>query len=114
MAAVECGESDVISLRQDPGLGSQVAGGGTLALSQKIPGIVRFVLLIVLTSLLYGCGSSNEDLVLSRSEYEDRLRAFWLSQSIANWTGLQTEGERTSIPYYTDNDWEDFGGVFHG
>lgn len=74
-------------------------------------GFVRFVLIIVLTLLLYGCGSSSDDLVLSRSEYEDRLRAFWLSQSIANWTGLQTEGERTSIPYYTDDDWGNFGFV---
>jgi hypothetical protein len=77
-------------------------------------GFARFVLLIVLTWLLYGCRSAGEDLLLSRSEYEDRLRALWLSQSIANWTALQTEGERTAIPYYTDDDWEDFGGVFHG
>jgi hypothetical protein len=88
-----------------------VASRGSPATSQKMTDSVRFVLLIVLTLLLYGCGSSSEDLVLSRSEYEDRLRAFWLSQSIANWTGLQTEGERTSIPYYTDDDWEDFGFV---
>jgi hypothetical protein len=74
-------------------------------------GFDRFVLLVLLTIPLFGCGGNNSDLVLSRSEYKDRLRAFWLSQSIANWTGLQTEGERTAIPYYTDNDWENFGFV---
>ena len=35
------------------------------------------------------------DLMLSRSDYQDRLRAFWLSECIANWTGIQTEGDRT-------------------
>lgn len=63
--------------------------------------------LIIITLVLSACSSS--DLVLNRDDYQDRLRAFWLSQSIANWTGLQTEGERTSLPYYTDDDWENFG-----
>jgi len=50
-------------------------------------------------------------LALSRLDYQDRLRAFWLSENIANWTGLQTEGQRTWFPYYTDEDWERFGFV---
>jgi len=54
-----------------------------------------------------------DGLVLSRSDYQNRLRGFWLSESIANWTGLQTEGERTSIPYYTDDDWDRFGFVLN-
>ncbi|WP_170937239.1 MULTISPECIES: ADP-ribosylglycohydrolase family protein [Rhodomicrobium] len=29
----------------------------------------------------------------------------WLAQSIANWTGLITEGDRTDKPFYTDEDW---------
>jgi len=52
-------------------------------------------------------------LVLSRSDYQDRLRAFWLSESIANWTGLQTEGDRTWFPYYTDEDWDRFGFILN-
>ena len=82
---------------------------GSLSSSQKTTGFVRFALLFVLTLLLFGCGSRRDDLVLSRSEYVDRLRAFWLSQSIANWTGLQTEGERIEPPFYTDEDWQDSG-----
>jgi len=54
-----------------------------------------------------------DDLVLSRSDYQDRLRAFWLSESIANWTGLQTEGDRTWFPYYTDEDWDRFGFILN-
>jgi hypothetical protein len=42
---------------------------------------------------------------INRAEYEDRLRAMWLGQSIANWTGLRTEGQRTEPPFYTDADW---------
>lgn len=42
---------------------------------------------------------------LSRCEYADRLRAMWLGETIANWTGLTTEGVRTDAPFYTDEDW---------
>ena len=33
-------------------------------------------------------------LVLSRSEYKERLYGFWLGQCIANWTGLVTEMDK--------------------
>ena len=48
-------------------------------------------------------------LALDRSEYADRLRGMWLGECIANWTGLQTEGDRTSPPFYTDSNWSSFG-----
>jgi hypothetical protein len=64
---------------------------------------------LILAQILTSCGMQNNDLELSRADYQDRLRAFWLSQSIANWTGLQTEGQRTRIPFYTDEDWDRFG-----
>jgi hypothetical protein len=70
-------------------------------------------LLIVLACTTAACGGGRNELVLDRSEYQDRLRAFWLSESIANWTGLQTEGARTKIPYYTDEDWDRFGFVLN-
>jgi hypothetical protein len=57
--------------------------------------------------------SKTDSLTLSRLDYQDRLRAFWLSQSIANWTGLQTEGQRTQIPFHTDEDWDRFGFVLN-
>jgi hypothetical protein len=65
----------------------------------------------ILAQVLVACGKPTNMLVLSRSDYQDRLRAFWLSQSIANWTGLQTEGRRTQMPFYTDEDWDKFGFV---
>ncbi len=43
--------------------------------------------------------------VIHRDEYEDRLRAMWLGQAIANWTGLRTEGRVTQPPFLTDADW---------
>ena len=42
---------------------------------------------------------------LDRDSYADQLEGFWLAQSIANWTGLQTEGRRQEPPFYTDSDW---------
>ena len=51
-------------------------------------------------------------LVLSRSEYKERLYGFWLGQCIANWTGLVTEmdkigniGEIKTGKFYTRNNW---------
>jgi len=42
---------------------------------------------------------------LSREVYADRLRAMWLGECIANWTGLVTEGVRRKPPFFTDEDW---------
>ncbi len=42
---------------------------------------------------------------LSRSNYIEHLRAMWLGQAIANWTGLTTEAVRQDAPFYTDEDW---------
>jgi hypothetical protein len=66
------------------------------------------VIMFISIQVLVGCSNQRNELVLSRANYQDRLRAFWLSQSIANWTGLQTEGERTMPPFYTDDDWNQF------
>ncbi len=43
--------------------------------------------------------------VIVRAEYEDALRGMWLSESIANWTGLLAEGKVTQPPFLTDDDW---------
>lgn len=42
---------------------------------------------------------------ISRCEYAGRLRAMWLGELIANWTGLTTEGVKQYAPFYTDDDW---------
>jgi hypothetical protein len=48
-------------------------------------------------------------IVVSRTDYEDKLQGFWLGQNIANWTGLITEmdkvGTPATMPFYTDDDW---------
>jgi hypothetical protein len=50
-------------------------------------------------------GALSAQSVLDRAEYADRLRAMWLGQCIANWTGLRTEGARVEPPFFTDEDW---------
>lgn len=63
--------------------------------------------------LIGGCVSAQADCSpqalgegqLSRCAYADRLRAMWLGEAIANWTGLTTEGVRQDAPFYTDADW---------
>jgi PKD repeat protein len=47
---------------------------------------------------------------ISRSDYKDKLRGFWLGSCIANWTGLKTEGQRNNKPYFTDKDWKTYQG----
>jgi hypothetical protein len=42
---------------------------------------------------------------LDAKTYSGQLRGMWLAQSIANWTGLETEGTRIDQPFYTDADW---------
>ena len=55
---------------------------------------------------------SSSDLIISRSDYADKLYGFWLGQCIANWTGLVTEmdkigniGEIKTGKFYTREDW---------
>ena len=52
----------------------------------------------------------NDEIVISRSQYIEKLYGFWLGQSIANWTGLVTEmdkigGEGIHGQFYTREDW---------
>ena len=46
------------------------------------------------------------DLILSRSKYLEQLQGFWLTQCIANWTGLITEMDKIEPPFYTDENWD--------
>jgi hypothetical protein len=52
------------------------------------------------------------EIVISRAEYLNKLKGFWLGQCIANWTGLVTEndkigniGESKTGDFYTRDDW---------
>lgn len=43
--------------------------------------------------------------LIDEALYADRLRAMWMAESVANWTGLKTEACRQSAPFLTDADW---------
>ena len=52
------------------------------------------------------------EIVISRADYLNKLKGFWLAQCIANWTGLVTEndkigniGEFKTGDFYTRDDW---------
>lgn len=54
----------------------------------------------------------SSDVMISRSDYAEKLYGFWLGQCIANWTGLVTEmdkigniGEIKTGAFYTREDW---------
>ena len=55
---------------------------------------------------------TGDEIVISRSEYVNKLKGFWLAQCIANWTGLVTEmdkigniGDIKTGDFYTMEDW---------
>ena len=55
---------------------------------------------------------TGNEIVISRAEYLNKLKGFWLAQCIANWTGLITEndkigniGEFKTGDFYTREDW---------
>ena len=55
---------------------------------------------------------THSNLVISRSEYHNKLYGFWLGKCIANWTGLVTEmdkigniGEIKTGAFYTRDNW---------
>jgi len=56
---------------------------------------------------------NSTDLVISRTDYADRLYGFWLGQCIANWTGLITEMDKIGgegkdgkgAGFYTRGNW---------
>lgn len=55
--------------------------------------------------VLAGPAAGQHERLIRRDDYADRLRAMWLAQAIANWTGRQTEGDRVEPPFLTDDDW---------
>lgn len=79
------------------------------------------VLILIISGTLIQCfdkkqgtpnSMSNEQVIISRAEYKNKLHGFWLGQCIANWTGLVTEmdkigsiGDIKTGDFYTRNDW---------
>ncbi len=62
-------------------------------------------ILVYKTSVTPGYRKFARDVVIDRAAYRDKLHGFWLGQSIANWTGLITEMDKVTAPFYTDEDW---------
>lgn len=46
-----------------------------------------------------------DPVTIDEAVYADRLRAMWMAECIANWTGLKTEACRQQPPFLTDADW---------
>ena len=74
---------------------------------------VTLVALISCSSESEELKKTNEEIVISRSDYAERLQGFWLAQCIANWTGLITEMDKIGgdgldgkgAGFYTRDDW---------
>ncbi len=64
----------------------------------------RLTLLAAITALAHAA-HADSGRVLGETAYASRLRAMWLAESIANWTGLRTEGRVNAPPFLTDADW---------
>ena len=58
--------------------------------------ITKLLLLIMLVHVQFLQGQT-----ISKVEYKEKLKGFWLGSCIANWTGLKTEGQRNNKPYLT-------------
>ena len=69
--------------------------------------IISIIILIIIS-----CRPKLNELVIDKNQYRDQLEGFWLGQSIANWTGLITEGDKIGTPvdgkgggFYTRENW---------
>jgi len=67
--------------------------------------IVRWMGMALIAMICAPAAFAQNPRILDRAEYADRLRAMWLAEAIANWTGLRTEGARIDAPFLTDADW---------
>lgn len=73
----------------------------------------HFLFLNLILCLLCHCNHLNpseisnvekDTISISRLEFKNQLKGFWLGSCIANWTGLPTENQRTDFPFFTDLD----------
>ena len=71
-----------------------------------IPGFVVPVCLVLLIPVMASAAPGDAGIqTIDRADYADKLRAMWIAESIANWTGLRTENIKKRPPFYTDEDW---------
>ena len=72
----------------------------------------KFHIIFLFFFVLFSCVDDNENFVIDKKEYKNKLEGFWLGQSIANWTGIITEMDKIGIPinekgegFYTRENW---------
>lgn len=70
----------------------------------KTMNLKLFVPVLLIAIIASSCQTSTKEITVSRTEYKDQLKGFWLGGCIANWTGLPTENRRTDFPFFTDSD----------
>jgi len=58
----------------------------------------KFHIIFLFFFILFSCVDDNENFVIDKKEYKNKLEGFWLGQSIANWTGIITEMDKIGIP----------------
>ena len=54
----------------------------------------KFYITFLLFFILSSCTQDNENFIVNKKEYKNKLEGFWLGQSIANWTGIITEMDK--------------------
>ena len=54
----------------------------------------KFHIIFLFFFVLFSCVDDNENFVIDKKEYKNKLEGFWLGQSIANWTGIITEMDK--------------------
>ena len=72
----------------------------------------KFHIIFLFFFVFLSCVDDNENFVIDKKEYKNKLEGFWLGQSIANWTGIITEMDKIGIPinekgegFYTRENW---------
>ena len=72
----------------------------------------KFYIIYLVFFTFLSCVDDNENFVIDKKEYKNKLEGFWLGQSIANWTGIITEMDKIGIPinekgegFYTSDNW---------
>ena len=64
---------------------------------------------LLIAAIVSGCSfaaQADPRRELNAEIYSRHLRGMWLAQSIANWTGLETEGRNIQRPFLTDDAWK--------
>jgi hypothetical protein len=78
------------------------------ALLEKPKRLPRWLLLSLVLGMIPGSvvpAQAAPRRELDAGAYSHNLRGMWLAQSIANWTGLETEGKNNQQPFLTDGAW---------